>query len=168
MQFYTPTLAIVQIASCSRKVTLPRYIVVWQLILRITFVVICAASLTLVFINVSLDEKTRNCLLSHETRANSFYCLNKAGMVDGDLDRHNGALYALGFLAALISTVTMLGLSHSIFSSFTAYLDKLIEGKQQRWNLEEDHPFSKAPSKQLFIQTEETVPTPKKKRHQHD
>lgn len=115
--------------SCSKRVTLPRFIIVWQTILRVTFVMIFASAFALMFIHTSLDEKMRNCLLSHELRANSFFCLNQSINGDGDLNEHTGALHGLGFLAALICTVSMLALSHIIFVSFTSYLDKLIEGK---------------------------------------
>lgn len=72
----------------------------------------------------------RNCLLSHEMRASSFYCLNKLGETDElSVSSHRGALYGLGFIAALVCAATMLTLSHRIFTSYTSYLNILIEGR---------------------------------------
>ena len=121
--------------------------------MRISLVVITGASLAIIFLHTGLDEKTRNCLVSHELRANSFYCLNKKSLTEEDSSEHSGTLHSLGFIAALLSSAVMLGLSHKIFVSFTSYLDRLIEEKS---NQRRDHtldPFERAPIKQLQIQT---------------
>lgn len=115
--------------SCSRSVILPSYVIAWQLAMRLAFITIFAAAFGLIFIHASFDEKTRNCLLSHEMRASSFFCLNKlGGSVELNAATHQGALYGLGLTTALVCTASMLILSHSIFKNFTAYVDKLIEG----------------------------------------
>ena len=159
MQFYAPAIATVQmLGCCSNTLTLPRYVIAWQLITRLSFICIVSAAIALAFLHSSFDEKTRNCLLSHELRASSFYCLNKLeSQGEETADSYSGSLQALGFLSAFLCSVTMLALSHSIFANFTAYLEQLLNSSGAKNSDLEATFILRAPEKnQLVINTQES------------
>ena len=149
MQFYAPTLATVQMfGCCSSSLALPRYVIAWQLVTRLSFIVIVSAAIALAFVHGHFDEKTRSCLLSHELRASSFYCLNKLepGMEES-AESYRGSLQALGFLSALICSASMLALSQSIFANFTSYLDQLLSANGAKKSDPEATLILRAPEK---------------------
>lgn len=77
MQFYTPTLALTQVLTCSKNLSLPRYVIVWQLAIRVVFLAVFTVAACYIYLHTVLDENQRDCLLSQSSKANSFYCLNE-------------------------------------------------------------------------------------------
>jgi hypothetical protein len=76
MQFYAPLFATFQVASCSKKLVVPGYVVLSQVLLRIVLLVTFTMASCLVYMNHVLDEKDRHCLMSRDMKSTSFYCLN--------------------------------------------------------------------------------------------
>ena len=60
MQFYTPSFAMIQLATCSKKNALPGYVIAWQFLMRSVIYITLTVASCLIYLETSaLDEKTK-------------------------------------------------------------------------------------------------------------
>ena len=119
VQFYTPFVATVQRLlmrgnQVDTTLILPKYVHVFQVVLRLLLLV----PLTLV---LSLAFGNSKCFFSRNKLNNSYECLNE---FDGVSKTHQIWLIVGGLIAAAIVAPICYQVSSAIFTNYTAYLAK--------------------------------------------
>ena len=60
MQFYTPSFAMLQLATCSKRNALPGYVIAWQFLMRSVIYITLTVAACLIYMETSfLDDKTK-------------------------------------------------------------------------------------------------------------
>ena len=127
MQFYTPLFASFQVLTRSKELSLPRYVILWQLVTRVILLLTLTVASCLIYLNIALDENEKLCLLSRKAINTAFTCLNESTIEkESVVEEHRVSIYTVGATCALFSAIIMLKVSQSIFTSFRCYINKLI------------------------------------------
>lgn len=146
MQFYAPLLCTtLQLACCSKSVRLPRYVVCFQLVLRVAVLGTTTMAACVVYLMHSLDEKDSKCLLNRKLMDSAYICLNELeesnGASESTSSKHRLVLCAIGAICSGFTALLMLQLSHGIFRAFSSYLGKLLRFREEDDGVRNDFGF---------------------------
>ena len=94
IQFYTPLFAVWKVLTCSKTLALPKYVICSQILMRTLVIVTATIATSYVYLNIALDDKEKECILSHDMKNTSYHCLNELTEEDKvSVAGHRSSLY---------------------------------------------------------------------------